>query len=158
MRERRIKDGRPTGVKGRISAQSIRDALGLGGPEPETRPPKLTPAQVRAKAEGKPIPEGPPDYETTVIKGGRDAWEYLGRPDVASPPPGSPDGTPVGPEFTPREKEPAPVNADWDAVDQTRKRQALEREFEKAQADLKKLLQKEAEAEVARQRRKRRAS
>jgi len=96
-----------------VSADALRSALGIGGPEPEVRAPKLTPAQQRAKDEGKPVPPAPADFETTVIEGGRAAWEYLGKPALEAPP-GSPDGTPVPVEPPPRSE---PQRTDWAKID-----------------------------------------
>jgi hypothetical protein len=99
--------------RGNISAASIAAALGLGGAEPEVRAPKLTPAQARAKAEGKTPPPPPPDFETTVIQGGRDVWEFLGKPPLEAPE-GTPQGQALPTEPPPK---PQPQRANWDALE-----------------------------------------
>jgi hypothetical protein len=98
---------------GRVTRESIATALGLGGPEPEARAPKLTPAQARAKAEGKPLPPAPADWEETVIKGGRDVWEFLGKPSLDAPE-GTPQGHALPSEPPPK---PQPQRTNWDALD-----------------------------------------
>lgn len=126
---------------GRVSAKSIADALGLGGPEPIPGKPKLTPAQQRAKDEGKPLPPDAPDFEQTTIRGGRDVWEYLGRP-AAEPPPGYRDGDPLPEEFTPREHE--DTKADWEAHDARERAREVAREYAETRRRLESLLDKEA--------------
>ncbi len=125
MSERRVKDGRPTGVSGRITRESIRNALGLGGPEPEVKPTeKLTPQQARRVAEGKPAGPGAPGYETVTVRGGRDAFEHLGKPDLNSAEAGKIDGRRIVSEPPPK---PEPQRSDWNAVDEAAEtREAVE--------------------------------
>jgi hypothetical protein len=160
-------DGQFTGEKGRVSASKIAAALGLGGPDSLKKPDKGTgrplksPAQVRAEAEGKPVPQDPPGFKRTVVEGGRDAWEFFGRPATA--PLGSqPEGQPIEPEFLPREEEERikeargenPQRVNWDRVDEQRKAREVGKQFEKAQEKLRALLRKEAAIEAARQKRR----
>lgn len=150
-------DGQPTGVKGVVKAAKIAAGLGLGGPDSLKRPeggtgrPLETPAQARARAEGKPVPKDPAGFKRTVIKGGRDAWEHFGRPTTA--PIGSqPEGMPVEPEFIPREEEErireargeTPQRTDWERADKQRAARKLSQEMAALRARMERLLEKEA--------------
>jgi hypothetical protein len=89
------------GTAGKMSAQTIRDMLGLKpAPKPVSTP--LSPAQARAKAEGKPIPPSGVEFEQTTIPAGRDAIELLGI-DPADLPVGSEAGL-APPRKPPRER------------------------------------------------------
>lgn len=153
------KDGQPTGVSGVVKAAKIAAGLGLGGPDSLKEPeagdgrPMETPAQARARAEGKPIPPDPSGFARTTVKGGRDAWEYFGRPaDVNEAPAGTPDGTPLPPAFIPREEEErirelrgeTPQRTDWERIDKQRAARQLARQFRDARNRMEKLLRKEA--------------
>lgn len=110
---RRPKEGRIL-TSGVVKAAEIASGLGLGGPEPKPAPRKLTPAEARAAESGQTPPKtAADDFETTVIEGGRDAWEYLGKPALEAPA-GSPDGTPVPVEPQPKSQ---PQRTDWSKLD-----------------------------------------
>jgi len=116
------KDGRILG-SGVVKAAEIATGLGLGGPEPDVKPTqKLTPAQARAQAEGKPLPPSPEGFETVTIKGGQDAWEHLGRPALENPP-GTPDGSPL-PVIEERPPTAEPQRVDWEKIDRERDSEA----------------------------------
>lgn len=153
------KDGQPTGEKGQVSRASIALALGIGGPESLKEPeagdgrPMETPAQARARAEGKPVPPDAPGFTRTAVKGGRDAWEFFGRPgDVNEAPPGTPDGTPLPPPFVPREEEEkirelrgeTPQRTDWERIDRERAARKLVQQVRDMRNRMEKLLRKEA--------------
>lgn len=162
------KDGQPTGERGRITKESIASALGLGGPEalktPEngTGRPLKSPAQIRAEQEGKKPPPDAPGFKRTVVQGGRDAWEFLGRPST-SPLGSGAEGQPVDPEPISREDEAklreargeTPQRADWAKIDAQREARKIGEQFDKAQDKLKRLVRKEAEVEASRKRRRR---
>lgn len=115
--------------RGVVKAAEIASGLGLGGPEPKSAPRKPTPAEARAAESGKPPPQtAADDFETTVIEGGRDAWEYLGKPPLEAPA-GSPDGTPVPVEPQPK---PQPQRTNWDAIDGPAKLDAATAKLETA--------------------------
>jgi hypothetical protein len=163
---RPVKTGRVL-ESGVISAAKIAAGLGLGSSEALKEPepsrggkPMLCPAQQRAQDEGKPLPPDSPDYERTSIPGGRSVWEYLGQPDVFTPDPNAPDGTPVPKAFVSREHEEKREkrnreSTDWEKIDERQAARKLAGELEKARDNMKKLLRKEAEIEVARQKRTR---
>jgi hypothetical protein len=148
------KDGRPTGVKGVIKRSDIAAGLGLGGPEELKRPeagtgrPMETPAQARARVEGKPVPPDAPGFTRTVVPGGRDAAEYLGAP-VGVPLGEGAEGMPLEPEPLSREEEAKRIQSsrqrtDWEKID----RQRASRQLAETMADLRRrienLLRKEA--------------
>jgi hypothetical protein len=151
------KDGQPTGVKGRITKESIAAGLGLGGPDSLKEPeagdgrPMESPAQARARVEGKPVPPDPPGFARTVVKGGRDAWEYLGRP-ATSPIGSAPEGMPIEPEPMSREDEAklreqrgeVPQRTDWDKIDKQRAARTLAEKMGDLRARMERLLEKEA--------------
>lgn len=155
------KEGRIVGG-GVIEASKIALGLGLGGPESLKEPeggdgrPLDTPAQARARAEGKPAPPDPPGFERTRIKGGRDAWEFFGRPaDVNAAPPGTPDGTPLPPEYIPREEEDrirerrgeTPQRTNWERIDREQRGRELARKLNDLRDRMERLLRKEAGAD-----------
>jgi hypothetical protein len=147
-------DGQPTGEKGRITKQQIASALGLGGPDELKRPeggdgrPALTPAQARAQAEGKPMPPDAPGFKRTVVRGGRDAAEYLGAP-VGTPLGEGKEGMPLDPEPLSREAEEKAIEktrqrVDWDRIDRQRAEQKLAASMADLRKRMEKLLRKEA--------------
>lgn len=104
------KDGQKiAGSEGRITPSQIASALGLRKDAPPEPTQKLSPAQARAKAEGKPIPELPEDAapEVHTIPGGsREAlelWGGAGHPDM-----------PVGVEEGMAPPEPKPKSEGWE--------------------------------------------
>jgi hypothetical protein len=115
---------------GTISAAKIALGLGLGGPDelkepgPDDGRPMDSPAQARARAEGKPVPADPPDFQRTVVKGGRDVAAYLGVP-VGVPLGEGEEGKPLPPETLTREQErdlqarrgELPQRVNWDRVE-----------------------------------------
>jgi hypothetical protein len=172
-------DGRPTGERGKISAAKIAAALGLGGPESLKKPeggtgrPLRSPAQIRAEQEGREPPPDPEGFKRTVVSVGRDVWEFLGRPTTTPLGEGE-EGKPLPPEPSSPEEEAKrdreavlaayrnrgalgnkPQRADWEKIDEQRKARDLGRQIDKAVADAKKLLRKEAEIEVRRRKRRR---
>jgi hypothetical protein len=116
MSRKQPRDGRHTGDKGRISAESIRNALGLSGPEPERREAPLSPRQAREAMDGKkPTPNpGAADFDFTTISDPREVWETLGKPDLSSAEAGKIDGRRVESEPPPKAR---PERANWGAAD-----------------------------------------
>lgn len=108
------KDGRATGVKGTISGDAIRAALGIGA-TPQTGKVPDSPAQARLRSEGRDREAdalAPDDFEVTIL----DAAEHYamwGSPELQAPP-GAPDGSPV--PVAPTAK-PRPQRADWSKAD-----------------------------------------
>ena len=148
------KDGQPTGAGGRISAAKIAAGLGLGGPDELKRPeggtgrPLDTPAQARARAEGKPVPPDAPGFKRTTVPGGRDAAEYLGAP-VGTPLGEGAEGMPLEPEPLSREQEAERIaksrqRTDWDKIDAERARRQFAEQVADLRARVEKLLRKEA--------------
>ncbi len=111
---KRIRDGRPTGVTGTITADSIKTALGIGA-EPRSGRVLDTPAQARLRSEGKDREAdalASDDFEVTIL----DAAEHYalwGSPELSAPQ-GSPDGTPVP---LPPTAKPRPQKTDWRKID-----------------------------------------
>jgi hypothetical protein len=148
------KDGRPTGERGVVSAAKIAAGLGLGGPDELKKPeagtgrPMLTPLQARAKAEGKPVPPDAPGFKRTVVRGGRDAAEYLGAP-VGTPLGEGAEGMPLEPEPPSRELEAERIAAsrqrtDWSKIDAERAGRKLAAQMADLRNRLEKLLRREA--------------
>lgn len=99
MRRDRI-DGRPTGVKGVITAEDQLAALGLDKTAPKPAPLPLTPAQARARMSDEWPAEdlAPPDYERSVVSDPESVAQAMGaRPeDFDAVPLGSaPEGMPI---------------------------------------------------------------
>jgi hypothetical protein len=140
---RRVKDGQSTGVKGKVSRESIRNALGLGGPEPKAGKVPLSPSQQREVEAGRDPGPPPPGHEVTIIEGGRDAFEHLGRPDLNSVEAGKQDGRRIVSEPPPK---PEPERTNWEALDAAKQQRELEREYAETKAKLEALLAKEAGA------------
>ncbi len=148
------KDGQPTGVKGVVSAAKIAAGLGLGGPDELKKPeagtgrPVESPAQARARAEGKPVPPDAPGFARTVVQGGRDAAEYLGVP-VGVPLGEGAEGMPLPPEPLSREQEAERVAAsrqrtNWEKIDAERASRKLAEQMADLRGRMEKLLRKEA--------------
>jgi hypothetical protein len=83
---RRVRPGMPLpGSEKVVPRSAIAAALGLpSGKPPEPMAPPLSPAQERAKREGKPIPPGDETYERITIAAGRDVLEAFGGEGAAS--------------------------------------------------------------------------
>lgn len=148
------KDGQPTGVKGVVKRAQIAAGLGLGGPDELKKPeagtgrPMETPAQARARAEGKPVPPDAPGFKRTTVRGGRDAAEYLGAP-VGVPLGEGAEGMPLEPEPPSREQEAERIAAsrqrtDWDKIDKQREGRQLAEQVAKLRERMERLLEKEA--------------
>jgi hypothetical protein len=118
-----------------VTAKEIARGLGLGGPDdlkqpgPEDGRPLKSPAQVAAEERGAPVPPDAPGFTRTVVPGGRDAWEFYGRPAEANRKNGDTnvlrDG-PIDPQFISREDEEREEKA----------RKAAQRAAEQAARDL----------------------
>lgn len=99
MRRDKI-DGRPTGVKGVITADEQLAALGIDKTAPKAAPLPLTPAQARRRMNDE-WPDddlAPPDYERSVVSDPAQVAQVLGaRPeDFDTVPLGSaPEGQPI---------------------------------------------------------------
>jgi hypothetical protein len=92
------KDGTPTGVKGVVTAASMRAAIGGARAVEPDRAGKVpdSPVQARLRAEGKHREADAltsPDFAVSQMSEA-EVYAALGKPALA-PPPGSPDGTPV---------------------------------------------------------------
>jgi hypothetical protein len=154
-----VRDGQPTGVKGVVKAASIALGLGLGGPDslkqpgPEDGRPLLSPAQQREVEAGRDPGPAAPDFERKVIRGGRDVWEYLGRP-ATTPIGEGPEGLPVEPEPLSADEEhklkerrgELPQRTDWERIDAEQAKRDLAQEYARAEAELRRIVSKEAAA------------